>query len=231
IISMPNCKTANAVKLTTNVFRDINIAFINEVSMLFHKLKINTNDVLKTAATKWNFLNFKPGLVGGHCISVDPYYLTHKAQEVGYRPEVILAGRRINDGMGEYVATQLVKKLASKKIHIDEAKVLILGFTFKGDCPDVRNTKIIDIVKELQDFNMSVDVYDGWANPAEVKHEYGVELITTLEKGKYDGVVLAVDHSELKEMGEANLRALGKENHVLYDVKHVLKPHEADIRL
>jgi len=224
-------KVAEAAKVIENTQRDLNIAIINEFAKIFNRLGIDTEEVLNAAGTKWNFLKFKPGLVGGHCISVDPYYLTHKAQEVGYRPEVILAGRRINDGMGEYVATQLVKKLASKKIHIDEAKVLILGFTFKGDCPDVRNTKIIDIVKELQDFNMSVDVYDSWANPAEVKHEYGVELITTLEKGKYDGVVLAVDHSELKEMGEANLRVLGKENHVLYDVKHVLKPHEADIRL
>lgn len=224
-------KVAEAAKVIENTQRDLNIAIINEFAKIFNRLGIDTEEVLNAAGTKWNFLKFKPGLVGGHCISVDPYYLTHKAQEVGYRPEVILAGRRINDGMGEYVATQLVKKLASKKIHIDEAKVLILGFTFKGDCPDVRNTKIIDIVKELKDFNMSVDVYDGWANPAEVKHEYGVELITTLEKGKYDAIVLAVDHSELKEMGEANLRVLGKENHVLYDVKHVLKPHEADIRL
>ncbi|KPM84270.1 Vi polysaccharide biosynthesis UDP-N-acetylglucosamine C-6 dehydrogenase TviB [Pseudoalteromonas lipolytica] len=224
-------KVAEAAKVIENTQRDLNIAIINEFAKIFNRLGIDTEEVLNAAGTKWNFLKFKPGLVGGHCISVDPYYLTHKAQEVGYRPEVILAGRRINDGMGEYVATQLVKKLASRKIHIDEAKVLILGFTFKGDCPDVRNTKIIDIVKELQDFNMSVDVYDGWANPDEVKHEYGVQLISTLEKGKYDGVVLAVDHSELKEMGEANLRALGKENHVLYDVKHVLKPNEADIRL
>ncbi|MCO7251759.1 nucleotide sugar dehydrogenase [Pseudoalteromonas sp. Ps84H-4] len=224
-------KVAEAAKVVENTQRDLNIAIINEFAKIFNRLGIDTEEVLNAAGTKWNFLKFKPGLVGGHCISVDPYYLTYKAQEVGYRPEVILAGRRINDGMGEYVATQLVKKLASRKIHIDEAKVLILGFTFKGDCPDVRNTKIIDIVRELQDFNMSVDVYDGWANPVEVKHEYGVELISKLEKGKYDGVVLAVDHSELKEMGEANLRALGKENHVLYDVKHVLKPHEADIRL
>ncbi|MFY8298523.1 Vi polysaccharide biosynthesis UDP-N-acetylglucosamine C-6 dehydrogenase TviB [Pseudoalteromonas sp. SS15] len=224
-------KVAEAAKVIENTQRDLNIAIINEFAKIFNRLHIDTEEVLNAAGTKWNFLKFKPGLVGGHCISVDPYYLTHKAQEVGYRPEVILAGRRINDGMGEYVATQLVKKLSSKKIHIDEAKVLILGFTFKGDCPDVRNTKIIDIVKELQDFNMSVDVYDDWANPEEVKHEYGIDLITELEEGKYDGVVLAVDHSELKEMGEKKLRAFGKENHVLYDVKHVLKPSEADIRL
>ncbi|MBR8842464.1 Vi polysaccharide biosynthesis UDP-N-acetylglucosamine C-6 dehydrogenase TviB [Pseudoalteromonas sp. JC3] len=224
-------KVAEAAKVIENTQRDLNIAIINEFAKIFNRLGIDTEEVLNAAGTKWNFLKFKPGLVGGHCISVDPYYLTHKAQEVGYRPEVILAGRRINDGMGEYVATQLVKKLASKKIHIDEAKVLILGFTFKGDCPDVRNTKIIDVVRELQDFNMSVDVYDGWANSEEVKHEYGIELVTVLEEGKYDGVVLAVDHSELKEMGEAKLRSFGKENHVLYDVKHVLKPNEADIRL
>lgn len=224
-------KVAEAAKVIENTQRDLNIAIINEFAKIFNRLNIDTEEVLNAAGTKWNFLKFKPGLVGGHCISVDPYYLTHKAQEVGYRPEVILAGRRINDGMGEYVATQLVKKLSSKKIHIDEAKVLILGFTFKGDCPDVRNTKIIDIVKELEDFNMSVDVYDSWANPEEVKHEYGIKLITELQEGKYDGVVLAVDHSELKKMGEQKLRSFGKENHVLYDVKHVLLPSQADIRL
>lgn len=224
-------KVAEAAKVIENTQRDLNIAIINEFAKIFNRLNIDTEEVLDAAGTKWNFLKFKPGLVGGHCISVDPYYLTHKAQEVGYRPEVILAGRRINDGMGEYVATQLVKKLSSKKIHIDEAKVLILGFTFKGDCPDVRNTKIIDIVKELQDFNMSVDVYDKWANPEEVKHEYGIELISELKEGKYDGIVLAVDHSELKVMGEKKLRSFGRDNHVLYDVKHVLLSSEADIRL
>lgn len=224
-------KVAEAAKVIENTQRDLNIAIINEFAKIFNRLSIDTEEVLNAAGTKWNFLKFKPGLVGGHCISVDPYYLTHKAQEVGYRPEVILAGRRINDGMGEYVATQLVKKLSSKKIHIDEAKVLILGFTFKGDCPDVRNTKIINIINELKDFNMSVDVYDSWANPEEVKHEYGIELISQIEKNKYDGIVLAVDHSELKEMGESQLRSFGKKNHVLYDVKHVLKPSEADIRL
>lgn len=224
-------KVAEAAKVIENTQRDLNIAIINEFAKIFNKLDIDTEEVLKAAGTKWNFLPFKPGLVGGHCISVDPYYLTHKAQEVGYRPEVILAGRRINDGMGEYVATQLVKKLASKKIHVDEAKVLILGFTFKGDCPDVRNTKIIDIVKELSDFNMMVDIYDSWASNEEVKHEYNVELIDSLENGTYDAIVLAVDHSEFKVMGEAKLRALGKTEHVLYDVKHVLAPNESDIRL
>ncbi|GLS89627.1 UDP-N-acetyl-d-glucosamine 6-dehydrogenase WbpA [Psychromonas marina] len=224
-------KVAEAAKVIENTQRDLNIAIINEFAKIFNKLDIDTEEVLKAAGTKWNFLPFKPGLVGGHCISVDPYYLTHKAQEVGYRPEVILAGRRINDGMGEYVATQLVKKLASQKIHIDEAKVLILGFTFKGDCPDVRNTKIIDIVKELKDFNMTVDIHDDWASSEAVKHEYGIDLIDTLEEGKYDAIVLAVDHSEFKKMGESKLRLLGKKEHILYDVKHVLAPNESDIRL
>lgn len=224
-------KVAEAAKVIENTQRDLNIAIINEFAKIFNKLGIDTEEVLKAAGTKWNFLPFKPGLVGGHCISVDPYYLTYKAQEVGYRPEVILAGRRINDGMGEYVATQLVKKLASKKIHIDEAKILILGFTFKGDCPDVRNTKIINIVKELQDFNMAVDVYDSWASKEEVRHEYGLELIDELKEGHYDAIVLAVDHSDTKAMGVEALRRLGKENHILYDVKHVLSVGEADIRL
>ncbi|EEO03406.1 Vi polysaccharide biosynthesis UDP-N-acetylglucosamine C-6 dehydrogenase TviB [Vibrio cholerae] len=227
----PSIKVAEAAKVIENTQRDLNIAVINEFAKIFNRLGIDTEAVLKAAGTKWNFLPFKPGLVGGHCISVDPYYLTHKAQEVGYRPEVILAGRRINDGMGEYVATQLVKALARKKIHIDEAKVLIMGFTFKGDCPDVRNTKIIDIVNELQDFNMSVDVYDSWASKEEVYHEYGIELIDELHDGYYDAIVLAVDHSQTKQMGVEKLRRLGKKEHVLYDVKHVLTADEADIRL
>ena len=224
-------KVAEAAKVIENTQRDLNIAIINEVTKIFNKLGIDTEEVLKAAGTKWNFLPFKPGLVGGHCISVDPYYLTHKAQEVGYRPEVILAGRRINDGMGAYVATQLVKALLRKKIDVDEAKVLIMGFTFKGDCPDVRNTKIIDIVNELRDFNMAVDVYDGWASPEEVSREYNIELIKELTPGEYCAIVLAVDHSETKAMGVGALRQLGKENHVLYDVKHVLPLGEADIRL
>ena len=227
----PSIKVAEAAKVIENTQRDLNIAIINEFAKIFNKLDIDTEEVLNAAGTKWNFLKFKPGLVGGHCISVDPYYLTHKAQEVGYRPEVILAGRRINDGMGAYTATQFVKKLSSKKIHVDEAKVLVMGFTFKGDCPDVRNTKIIDIVKELKDFNMSVDVYDSWADKDEVKHEYDIELIENLENGIYDGVVLAVDHSEIKNMGIEKLRTLCKENHVVYDVKHVLAVTDSDLRL
>ncbi len=224
-------KVAEAAKVIENTQRDLNIAIINEFAKIFNRLNIDTEEVLKAAGTKWNFLHFKPGLVGGHCISVDPYYLTHKAKEVGYMPEVILAGRRINDGMGSYVATQMVKKLASKKIHIDEANVLVMGFTFKGDCPDVRNTKVIEIIKELQSFNINVDVYDTWAEPAEVKHEYGIELISELKESYYDGIILAVDHSELKEMGIEKVRALGKQNHVVYDVKYVFPLDAADIRL
>ncbi|MFM5676233.1 Vi polysaccharide biosynthesis UDP-N-acetylglucosamine C-6 dehydrogenase TviB [Aeromonas veronii] len=224
-------RVAEAAKVIENTQRDLNIAIINEFAKIFNRLDIDTEEVLKAAGTKWNFLPFKPGLVGGHCISVDPYYLTHKAQEVGYRPEVILAGRRINDGMGEYVATQLVKKMARKKIHIDQAKVLVMGFTFKGDCPDVRNTKIIDIIKELKEFNMAIDVYDSWAAKHEVQEEYGIELIETLEHAKYDAIILAVDHSETKELGATAIRALGKPEHVLYDVKYVLPLGESDIRL
>ncbi|RPA46599.1 Vi polysaccharide biosynthesis UDP-N-acetylglucosamine C-6 dehydrogenase TviB [Shewanella vesiculosa] len=224
-------KVAEAAKVIENTQRDLNIAIINEFAKIFNRLDIDTEEVLKAAGTKWNFLPFKPGLVGGHCISVDPYYLTHKAKEVGYMPEVILAGRRINDGMGSYVATQMVKKLSSKKIHIDEAKVLVMGFTFKGDCPDVRNTKVIEIIKELQSFNINVDVHDTWANPTEVKHEYGIELTSELKENYYDGIILAVDHSELKEMGIEKVRALGKQNHVVYDVKYVFPLDAADIRL
>ncbi|MFY8273982.1 Vi polysaccharide biosynthesis UDP-N-acetylglucosamine C-6 dehydrogenase TviB [Pseudoalteromonas sp. SSDWG2] len=224
-------KVAEAAKVIENTQRDLNIAIINEFAKIFNRLGIDTEEVLNAAGTKWNFLKFKPGLVGGHCISVDPYYLTHKAQEVGYRPEVILAGRRINDGMGEYVATQLVKKLSANKIHIDEARVLILGFTFKGNCPDVRNTKIIDIYKELKDFNMSVDVYDSWACKAEVIREYNIELTSVLTERNYDGIIIAVDHTEFKEMGVEAIRKLGKQNHVLFDVKHVLPREASDIRL
>lgn len=224
-------KVAEAAKVIENTQRDLNIAVINEFAKIFNKLGIDTEEVLNAAGTKWNFLKFKPGLVGGHCISVDPYYLTYKAQEVGYRPEVILAGRRINDGMGEYVATQLVKKLSSKKIHIDEAKVLVLGFTFKGDCPDVRNTKIIDVITELKDFNMAVDVYDNWADSSEVKKEYNLDLIREIKESYYDAIVVAVDHSEFKKLGAQAIRKYGKDNHVLYDVKHVLPLGESDIRL
>ncbi|MDQ7733399.1 Vi polysaccharide biosynthesis UDP-N-acetylglucosamine C-6 dehydrogenase TviB [Halomonas sp. SpR1] len=224
-------KVAEAAKVIENTQRDLNIAIINEFAKIFNILGIDSQEVLEAAGTKWNFLPFKPGLVGGHCISVDPYYLTYKAKEVGYQPEVILAGRRINDGMGQYTATQLVKAVSRKKIHIDEARVLVLGFTFKGDCPDVRNTKIVDMVKELESFNMHVDIYDSWANSEEVQEEYGLKLETDLIEGVYDAIVLAVDHSEFKEWGAGKIRSFGKEKHVLYDVKHVLTKNESDLRL
>jgi len=224
-------KVAEAAKVIENTQRDLNIAIVNEFAKIFNLIGIDTQAVLDAAGSKWNFLKFKPGLVGGHCISVDPYYLTHKAQEVGYRPEVILAGRRINDGMGQYVATQMVKKLARNKIHIDEAEVVVLGFTFKGDCPDTRNTKVIDVIKELKSFNINVAVYDDWADKKEVTDHYGINLIDTLAKGHYDGVIVAVDHSDYKKLGIDFIRSLAKPNHVVYDVKNVFKEEETDIRL
>jgi UDP-N-acetyl-D-galactosamine dehydrogenase len=224
-------KVAEAAKVIENTQRDLNIAVINEFAKIFNILEIDTEAVLNAAGSKWNFLKFKPGLVGGHCISVDPYYLTHKAQEVGYSPQVILAGRQINDSMGQYVAMQIVKKMSHQKIHIDESKVLILGFTFKGDCPDVRNTKIIDIVKELQSFNVNVEVYDSWADKREVKDHYGIDLIDKLPKNYYDGVVIAVDHSEYKKLGIDYVRSLLKPNNVIYDVKYVFEENDSDIRL
>lgn len=224
-------KVAEAAKVIENTQRDLNIAIINEFAKIFNLLGIDTQEVLEAAGTKWNFLPFKPGLVGGHCISVDPYYLTYKAKELGYQPEVILAGRHINDGMGQYTATQLLKAISRRKIHIDEARILVLGFTFKGDCPDVRNTKIIDMIKELDSFNAEVDVYDSWANPDEVLREYGLQLQDNLVAGSYDAIVLAVDHSEFKRWGAEKIRGLGKKGHVLYDVKHVLPIGASDLRL
>ncbi|WP_419813537.1 Vi polysaccharide biosynthesis UDP-N-acetylglucosamine C-6 dehydrogenase TviB [Bacterioplanoides sp.] len=224
-------KVAEAAKVIENTQRDLNIAIINEFAKIFNMLDIDTQEVLDAAGTKWNFLPFKPGLVGGHCISVDPYYLTYKAKEIGYQPEVILAGRRINDGMGQYTATQLVKAVSKEKIHIDEARVLVLGFTFKGDCPDVRNTKIIDMIKELESFNMRVDVHDSWADSKEVYQEYGIELLSEIQEDTYDAIVLAVDHSDFKEWGESKIRSYGKQKHVLYDVKYVLPVGQSDLRL
>lgn len=229
--SASSIKVAEAAKVIENTQRDLNIAIINEFAKIFNLAGIDTQEVLEAAGTKWNFLHFKPGLVGGHCISVDPYYLTYKAKDLGYQPEVILAGRRINDGMGQYTATQLIKAMSRRKIHIDEAKILVLGFTFKGDCPDVRNTKIIDMVKELESFNTQVDVYDSWANSDEVNREYGLKLCEQVELGSYDAIVLAVEHSEFKDWGESKIRAFGKARHVLYDVKHVLPLGASDLRL
>jgi len=218
-------KVAEAAKVIENTQRDVNIALINELAILFNKLGLNTLEVLEAAGSKWNFLPFRPGLVGGHCIGVDPYYLTHKAQEVGYHPEIILAGRRINDGMGEYVASRLVKLMTQKRLQVCQANILILGLTFKENCPDIRNTRVTDIIKELESYNARVDVYDPWANPAEVREEYGINLVGELLTGKYDAVVIAVAHREFKTMGAQAIRALAKPDGVLFDVKHAL-PHD-----
>ena len=227
----PSIKVAEAAKVIENTQRDVNIALINELALIFNKMGIDTEDVLKAAGTKWNFLPFRPGLVGGHCIGVDPYYLTHKAQSIGYHPEIILAGRRLNDGMGAYVVTQLVKGMIKKQIQVEDAKVLILGLSFKENCPDIRNTRIIDIVQELQEYNIDVDVYDPWVDAIEAQHEYGITPVPTLKNGQYDAVILAVAHDEFKVMGSDAIRALGKESHVLYDLKYVLAQSESDLRL
>lgn len=227
----PNIKVAEAAKVIENTQRDVNIALINELALIFNKMGIDTEDVLKAAGTKWNFLPFRPGLVGGHCIGVDPYYLTHKAQSIGYHPEIILAGRRLNDNMGAYVVTQLVKGMIKKKIQVEGARVLVLGLSFKENCPDIRNTKIIDIVTELKEYHTLVDVYDPWVDCAEAEHEYGITPIQSVEQNTYDAVILAVAHDQFKEMSAAAIRALGKNNHVLYDLKYVLSQAESDIRL
>lgn len=224
-------RVAEAAKVIENTQRDLNIALINELAIIFNKLGIDTEEVLLAAGTKWNFLPFRPGLVGGHCIGVDPYYLTHKAQEIGYHPEVILAGRRINDGMGEYVVSRVVKEMIKKRIHVEGAKILIMGLTFKENCPDLRNTRVVDMVKELREYNALVDVYDPWVNPEEAVHEYGIRPIEKPENGTYDAVILAVSHNEFRAMGASAIRALGKANHVLYDIKYVLSPAEVDGRL
>jgi len=227
----PSIRVAEAAKVIENAQRDINIAFVNELSKLFNLMEIDTLDVLEAAGTKWNFLPFRPGLVGGHCIGVDPYYLTHKAVKIGYNPEIILAGRRINDRMGEFVANQLIKLMIKKEHKINNAKVLVLGITFKENCPDIRNSKVIDIIKELKTFGCQIDVYDPWAEKEEVKHEYGIEILDSIEEvksKKYEGVVLAVAHHQFKEMDFQSLRAVGT---VIYDVKGILKKDLIDNRL
>jgi UDP-N-acetyl-D-galactosamine dehydrogenase len=224
-------KVAEAAKVIENTQRDVNIALINELALIFNRLGIDTEEVLKAAGTKWNFLPFRPGLVGGHCIGVDPYYLTFKAQAVGYNPEIILAGRRLNDNMGAYVVQQVVKMMLKKKINVMGSNVLILGLTFKEDCPDVRNTRVIDMVKELAEYEAKVDVYDPWADKAETKHEYGIDLIDQLVADSYDAIILAVKHHQFIEMGAEGIRALGKQPHVLFDVKYVLPKESVDGRL
>ncbi|MCG3881877.1 Vi polysaccharide biosynthesis UDP-N-acetylglucosamine C-6 dehydrogenase TviB [Psychrobacter sp. Ps3] len=224
-------KVAEAAKVIENTQRDVNIALINELAVIFNKMGIDTQAVLEAAGTKWNFLPFRPGLVGGHCIGVDPYYLTHKAQAIGYNPEIILAGRRLNDSMGEYVVTQLVKTMIKKRIQVEGAKVLILGLSFKENCPDVRNTKVIDIVHELQEYNIDVDVYDPWVDASEAEHEYGIAPISKPSNNQYDGIILAVAHKEFAQMGVSAIRELGRDNHVLYDLKYLFAKDDTDIRL
>jgi UDP-N-acetyl-D-galactosamine dehydrogenase len=224
----PTIKVAEAAKVIENSQRDINIAFVNELAKIFNKMGIDTQDVLEAAGTKWNFLPFKPGLVGGHCIGVDPYYLAQAAQRLGYNPEIILSGRRINDGMGEYVADQVVKLMLKKGIQVLGSNVLVLGFTFKENCPDVRNTKVIDIIKTLEEYNANVTIYDPWANPAIAKHEYGVELHNELPEQHYDAVILAVAHDEFKGL---DISSISNENSVVYDVKGILSEEVIDGKL
>ena len=225
-------KVAEAAKVIENTQRDVNIALMNELSLIFHKLGIDTHEVLIAAGTKWNFLPFRPGLVGGHCIGVDPYYLTHKAQEVGYHPEVILAGRRINDSMARHVADETVKLMLRKNKPVLGGKVLVLGLTFKENCPDVRNTKVVDIVRALQQYNTGVDIYDPWIDLAEAEHEYGVQCLAQMPAtGVYDAIVLAVGHHQFATLGEQGIKALGKPDAVLFDVKGLLPLGAADGRL
>ncbi|MGH8182475.1 MAG: Vi polysaccharide biosynthesis UDP-N-acetylglucosamine C-6 dehydrogenase TviB [Rhodanobacteraceae bacterium] len=222
---------AEAAKVIENTQRDLNIALINELALIFHRLDIDTLEVLEAAGTKWNFLPFRPGLVGGHCIGVDPYDLTHKAEDVGYHPEVILAGRRINDGMGRHVADRVVRLMLQKRINVADSKVLVLGLTFKENCPDLRNTRVTDIIDEFRLCHANVDVYDPWVDAAEAKHEYDLDLVPELRRGAYDAIVLAVSHHQFTDMGAAALRALGKPECVLFDVKNVLPKDTVDARL
>lgn len=227
-------KVAEAAKVIENTQRDVNIGLINELALIFNKLGIDTEEVLRAAGTKWNFLPFRPGLVGGHCIGVDPYYLTHKAQSMGYHPEIILAGRRLNDGMGAYVVSQLIKEMLKKRIQVHGSKVLVLGLTFKENCPDLRNTRVVDILTELKEYGIAADCFDPWVNAEEAQHEYGFEVLTQnaqLKAHAYDAIVLAVAHRQFAQMGAAAIHRLGKDTHVLYDLKYVLKANEVDIRL
>ncbi len=224
-------KVAEAAKVIENTQRDVNIALVNELSLIFGRMDIDTLEVLEAAGTKWNFLPFRPGLVGGHCIGVDPYYLTYKAQEIGYNPEIILSGRRINDGMGPHVAESVIKLMLKKKLQVVDAKILILGFTFKENCPDIRNTRVIDIVKEFGNYHSKVDIYDPWIDIEEANQEYNVSFLAEFPSAKYDAIILAVNHDEFKTLGAENIHALGKDNHVLFDVKNVLPKEQVDGRL
>jgi len=224
-------KVAEAAKVIENTQRDINIALINELALIFRRLGIDTEEVLKAAGSKWNFLPFQPGLVGGHCIGVDPYYLTHKAMEVGYYPEIILAGRRLNDSMGKYVANEIINLMTKKRIQVVDSNILVMGLTFKEDCPDIRNTRVVDVVQELSGFHCNIDVYDPWIDKEESIREFGITPVEQPEPGKYDAVIIAVAHHQFKSMGTTAIRALGKKNHVLYDIKYILPSEKVDGRL
>ena len=224
-------KVAEAAKVIENTQRDVNIALINELALIFNKMNIDTSEVLEAAGTKWNFLPFRPGLVGGHCIGVDPYYLTHKAQEIGYHPQVILSGRRINDGMGSYVADQVIRLMIQKKIQIADAKVLVMGLTFKENCPDLRNTRVVDIIEEMASYGAQIEVFDPWVSSTEAHEEYAIETISEPEQGRYDAVILTVAHDEFKQMGIEVTRSFCKSRHVIFDVKNLFDKHQVDGRL
>ena len=224
-------KVAEAAKVIENTQRDINIALINELALIFRRLGIDTEEVLKAAGSKWNFLPFRPGLVGGHCIGVDPYYLTHKAMKAGYYPEIILTGRKLNDSMGKYVANEIINLMTKKRIQVVDSNILVMGLTFKEDCPDIRNTRVVDVVQELNGFHCNIDVYDPWIDKEESTREYGITPVEQPEPGKYDAVIIAVAHHQFKAMGITDIRALGKKNHVLYDIKYILPAEKVDGRL
>ena len=224
-------RVAEAAKVIENTQRDVNIALINELALIFNRLGIDTEEVLNAAGSKWNFLPFRPGLVGGHCIGVDPYYLTHKAQEIGYHPEMILAGRRLNDNMALHVAAQITRLMAARRIHVKGARVLVLGITFKENCPDIRNSKVADVVRELVKQGALVEVFDPWASAAECRHEYGLALVRELKPGRYDAAVIAVAHRQFRELGARGVRRLCRRKHVVYDVKHVFPAAAVDARL
>ena len=227
----PSIKVAEAAKVIENTQRDVNIALINELAVIFNKLGIDTEAVLQAAGTKWNFLPFRPGLVGGHCIGVDPYYLTHKAQSLGLHPEIILAARRLNDRMGEYVATQLIKEMVKQRIQVVGSKILVMGLSFKENCPDIRNTKIVDMVKALKEYDLDLDIYDPWVDPLDAAKEYGIDPVASLAYAKYDAIVLAVAHDQFKQMSIDEFKAVAKEKYVLYDLKYILNHTDVDIRL
>lgn len=227
----PSIKVAEAAKVIENTQRDVNIALINELAVIFNKLGIDTEAVLQAAGTKWNFLPFRHGLVGGHCIGVDPYYLTHKAQSLGLHPEIILAARRLNDRMGEYVATQLIKEMVKQRIQVVGSKILVMGLSFKENCPDIRNTKIVDMVKALKEYDLDLDIYDPWVDPLDAAKEYGIDPVSSLANAKYDAIVLAVAHDQFKQMSIDEFKAAAKEKYVLYDLKYILNQLDVDIRL